>query len=177
MGWMWACLSFSVGTLEVFLCPIWNSFSCHVKPDAKMPAEFRCILVIPFGEEKLFVFFFMFYPFLNIISSYHHQKYFDSEAWIESPTLRYEMIDNTMASDTLIGASKESITKLLGKAEWLSWDESKKTHDADKWNYGLGIEPGAFNTKQERVEITFQNGKVIALKPYQEEITFENEEE
>ncbi|WP_179020163.1 hypothetical protein [Winogradskyella forsetii] len=124
-----------------------------------------------------FVFFFMFYPFLNIISSYHHQKYFDSEAWIESPALRYEMIDNTMASDTLIGASKESITTLLGKAEWLSWDESKKTHDADKWNYGLGIEPGAFNTKQERVEITFQNGKVIALKPYQEEITFENEEE
>ena len=60
MGWMWACLSFSVGTLEVFLCPIWNSFSCHVKPDAKMPAEFRCILVMPFGEEKLFVFFFMF---------------------------------------------------------------------------------------------------------------------
>ncbi len=43
-----------------------------------------------------FVYFFMFYPFLNIISSYHHQKYFDSEAWIDQPALRYEMINSTI---------------------------------------------------------------------------------
>lgn len=124
-----------------------------------------------------FVFFFMFYPFLNIISSYHHQKYFDSDAWKEKPALRYEMIDNTIESDTLIGASKEHISALLGKEEWLSWDEAKKAHDSNRWNYGLGIEPGAFNSKKECVEITFQNDKVIAIKTYQEDITFENEKE
>ncbi|SDI51450.1 hypothetical protein [Winogradskyella thalassocola] len=123
------------------------------------------------------VFFFMFYPFLNIISSYHHQKYFDSDAWTEKPALRYEMIDNTIKSDTLIDASKEQITSLLGKAEWLTWDEAKKAHDTNKWNYGLGIEPGAFTSERECVEITFQNDKVIALKTYQEDITFENEKE
>lgn len=123
-----------------------------------------------------FVFFFMFYPFLNIISNYHHQKYFDSEAWTENPALRYEMIDNTIASDTLIGASKETITTLLGKEEWLSWNDTKKAHDSNKWNYGLGIEPGAFNDQKDCLEITFKNDRVVTLRPYQEEITFENEE-
>ncbi len=123
------------------------------------------------------VYFYMFYPFVNIISSYHHQKYFDNDAWVEKPALRYEMIDNTIASDTLIGASKEKITLLLGKGEWLSWDNAKKAHDTNKWNYGLGIEPGAFNDKKECVEIMFKDDKVISIRPYQEEITFENEKE
>ncbi|WP_299101620.1 hypothetical protein [uncultured Winogradskyella sp.] len=122
-----------------------------------------------------FVFFYMFYPFLNIISNYHHQKYFDREAWVENPALRYEMIDHTIESDTLIGVSKQDIATLLGNAEWLSWDEANKRHDSNKWNYGIGIEPGAFNDQQERVEIIFKDDKVIAIKPYQEEITFENE--
>ena len=124
-----------------------------------------------------FVYFYMFYPFVNILSSYHHQKYFDSEAWAEKPSLRYEMIDNTIESDTLIGFTKQQIETTLGKHEWLSWDSATKAHDADKWNYGLGIEPGAFNDKRECVVITFKQNKVIAVKPYQEDITYEDEKE
>ncbi|REG87935.1 hypothetical protein [Winogradskyella sediminis] len=124
-----------------------------------------------------FAFFFIFYPFLNIISSYHYQKYFDSETWLEQPALRYEMIDHTVASDTLMTASKKQITALLGEAEWLTWDEAKNTHDTNKWNYGLGIKPGAFTGERECVEITFKNDTVVALKTYQEDITFENENE
>lgn len=122
------------------------------------------------------VYYFMFYPFLNIISSYHHQKYFDSEAWTEKPAYRYEMIDHTIASDTLIGESKQRIIELLGNHDWLSWDDSLKVHIEDKWNYSLGIEPGAFNNNKECVEITFEKDKVVALKTFQEEITFEDEE-
>ena len=124
-----------------------------------------------------FVYFYMFYPFINIISSYHHQKYFDSEAWVEKPALRYEMIDNTITSDTLVGLTKSKIETILGKYEWLSWDDVKKEHNQNKWNYGLGIEPGAFNDKKECVEITFENDKVVKLNHYQEEITYENEKE
>ena len=69
------------------------------------------------------------------------------------------MIDNTVESDTLIGVSKEKITSLIGKEEWLTWDDTKKAHDTNKWNYGLGIEPGAFTDHKECVEITFQNDK------------------
>lgn len=124
-----------------------------------------------------FVYFYMFYPFINIISNYHHQKYFNSDAWIEKPALRYEMIDHVIKSDTLIGISKTQLLNLLGKEEWLTWDDAKKAHNTNKWNYGLGIEPGAFNDKRDCVEITFKDNKVVSLKPYKEEITFENEEE
>ncbi|MEO1032644.1 MAG: hypothetical protein AAFX55_14625 [Bacteroidota bacterium] len=122
-----------------------------------------------------FVYFYMFYPFVNIVSNYHHQKYFNSEAWLEKPALRYEMIDQTIASDTLIGLPKHTITKLLGTYEWLTWDEQQNAHDENKWNYALGIEPGAFNDQKECAEISFENGNVIAIKHYQEEITFEKE--
>ena len=67
------------------------------------------------------------------------------------------------------------IEKLLGKSEWLTWDDALKDHDQNKWNYGMGIEPGAFNGEKECVEITFKDDKVVALKHYQEEITYESE--
>ncbi|RZN84040.1 MAG: hypothetical protein EVB11_03080 [Winogradskyella sp.] len=120
-------------------------------------------------------YFYMLYPFINIISNYHHQKYFDAEAWVEKPALRYEMIDFTVESDTLKGKTKTEIESLLGKAEWLSWDDAKKAHDNDKWNYGLGIEPGAFTEEKNNVEITFSNNKVERLKTYTEPITFDEE--
>lgn len=124
-----------------------------------------------------FAYFYLFYPFINIISNYHHQKYFNSEAWIEKPSLRYEMIDHTITSDTLIGTPKEKIIMLLGNYEWLSWDDEKKDHNINRWNYGLGIEPGAFNGERECVEIIFKDDKVIDLRPYQTEITYEDEKE
>jgi len=123
-----------------------------------------------------FAYFYIVYPFINIISSYHHQKYFDDNAWKEQPALRYEMIDNTIASKTLIGKSKSEIETLLGKAEWLSWDDAKKAHDTNKWNYGLGIEPGAFTDEKSNVEIVFENELVTELKTYTEPITFEDAE-
>ena len=122
------------------------------------------------------VYFYMFYPFVNIISNYHHQKYFDAEAWSEKPALRYEMIYSTIDTDTLKGKSKTEIETLLGKAEWLTWDDAKKSHDDNKWNYGLGIEPGAFNDEKENVEITFINNKVEALRTYNEPLTFDTDE-
>ena len=121
------------------------------------------------------VYFYIFYPFINIISNYHHQKYFDAQAWSEKPALRYEMIDHTIESDTLIGLSKTQLEKQLGKAEWLSWNDSLKAHDNNRWNYGLGIEPGAFTEEKSNVEIQFKNEKVVKLKPYAEVITYDEE--
>lgn len=124
-----------------------------------------------------FVYFYLFYPFVNIISNYHHQKYFNSEDWKEKPALRYEMIDHTIESDTLIGQPKEIVASLLGKHEWLSWNDALKAHDDDHWNYGLGMEPGAFNTEKDCIEIIFKNDKVIELKTYKEAVTFDAETE
>lgn len=119
------------------------------------------------------VYFYMFYPFINIFSSFHHQKKFNSNNWAEQPGLRYEMIDHTIKSDTLIGMSKQQIEQLLGKHEWLSWNQATKTHDTNKWNYGLGIEPGVFNKQKENVELTFKADKVVNVKHYQSKISYE----
>ena len=122
------------------------------------------------------VYFYMFYPLINIFSNYHHQKYFNSALWIEQPNLRYEMIDYTISSGTLIGKNKDKINTLLGKAEWLSWDEEKKGHNNNKWNYSLGIEPGAFNTNKDCIEILFVDDKVKKIRTYSEEINYDDEE-
>lgn len=121
------------------------------------------------------VYFYMAYPFVNIVSNYHHQKYFSAEAWTEKPSLRYEMIDNTIETETLIDMSKFEVEKLLGKAEWLSWDDAKKAHDTNKWNYGLGIEPGAFTEDKINFEISFKNNSVFSLRTYTEPLEFDAE--
>lgn len=122
-----------------------------------------------------FVYFFMFYPFINILSNYHHQKYFDSEAWLEKPKLRYEMVDWTISSDTLKGKTTKEIETLLGKPEWLTWDETNKMYYDTKWNYGLGIEPGAFTEEKSQLEVIFKDDKVLELKLYTEPITFDED--
>lgn len=121
------------------------------------------------------VYFYVFYPILNIFSSYYNEKYFNSEAWIEEPSLRYEMTNNILESDTLIGKTKPEIQQLLGTYEWLSWNDSIKNHDENLWNYALGMKPGAMNTKKECMTIIFKDGKVTNIETYNEEITFDAE--
>ncbi|TXE06572.1 hypothetical protein ES711_13790 [Gelidibacter salicanalis] len=113
-----------------------------------------------------FIYFYAFYPLINIFSSYHHEKYFDSEVWHKNPSFRYEMYDNITDTDTLVGVSKPQIKELLGTYEWLTWDDAKKGHDENRWNYGLGILPGAFNSKSEAMEVVFTNDTVSQINTY-----------
>ena len=122
------------------------------------------------------VYLYLFYPVLNIFSSYHHQKYFNSEAWLEKPNLRYEMTDNMLRTDTLIGKTKPEVQKLLGTYEWLSWNDSIKNHDDNLWNYALGQVPGAMNTMKECMTVVFRNDRVVKLETYNEEITYDKKE-
>ena len=122
------------------------------------------------------VYLYIFYPILNIFSSYHHQKYFNSEAWLEKPNLRYEMTNNILKTDTLIGKTKPEVQKLLGTYEWLSWNDSIKNHDDNLWNYALGQLPGAMNTKKECMTVVFKNEKVAQIETYNEEITYDKKE-
>ncbi|WP_298902867.1 hypothetical protein [uncultured Psychroserpens sp.] len=120
-----------------------------------------------------FAYFYGVYPMINIFSNYHHQKYFSSELWKNKPALRYELSDDMIASEILLGKSKQEVELLLGTAEWMSWSEALKDHNANKWNYALGIEPGAFNTEKECAQITFKNDTVVDINIYKEAITFD----
>ena len=122
------------------------------------------------------VYSYVFYPLLNIFSSYHHQKYFNSEAWLKKPTLRYEMTDNILKTDTLIGKTKPEVKELLGTYEWLSWNDSIKNHDDNLWNYALGQKPGAMNTKKECMTVVFRADKVVRIESYSEEITYDKKQ-
>ncbi|ULC60765.1 hypothetical protein MBM09_07145 [Flaviramulus sp. BrNp1-15] len=119
------------------------------------------------------VYFYLFYPMLNIFSSYHHQKYFNTEAWKEKPALRYEMIGNIVDESLFTGKTKSEVEMLLGKSEWFGWDDSIKANSPEKWNYNLGIKPGAFNKMQECVEFSFSNNRVNTIKQYQLKQKFE----
>ena len=123
-----------------------------------------------------FIYFYGLYPMINIFSNYHHQKYFSSELWIEKPSLRYELTDDLIASNLLIGKTKTEVESLLGPYEWLSWNDTIKDHDNNKWNYSLGIEPGAFNTEKECIEIVFNNDKVTSINPFKEELQFDDKD-
>ncbi|GAA4883508.1 hypothetical protein GCM10023311_02090 [Flaviramulus aquimarinus] len=119
------------------------------------------------------VYFYLFYPMLNIFSSYHHEKHFDTEAWKNKPELRYEMRHEMLTDSLLIGKTKNEIETLLGKSEWFSWDDTIKGNSTEKWNYNMGFVPGAFNDMQECIELKFQNNSVESITPYQLKKTFE----
>ena len=119
------------------------------------------------------VYFYLFYPMINIFCSYHHEKHFDAEAWEAKPQLRYEMANQILNDSLLIGKQKSDIETLLGKPEWFSWDEKLKVNSSEKWNYNLGFKPGAFNNMQECLELQFTNNTVQSVKPYQLEKDFE----
>ena len=118
-------------------------------------------------------YFYVIYPMINIFSSYHHEKYFNAEAWSDNPELRFEMQNHIIKDSLLIGKQKDAIELLLGKAEWYGWDETIKANSQDKWNYNLGFKPGAFNNIQECLELVFQNNTVVTLRTYQLEKNFE----
>ncbi len=123
------------------------------------------------------LYFYIWYPISTIFLPYHHHKQFNSTEWNEKPGLRYEMIDNMIETDFLIGQSKEDIVKLLGKTQWLSWNDATKDFDPNAWNYGLGLIPGAFEDIKEDVEITFKKNKVTFVRLSQADYTFEIKEE
>lgn len=114
-----------------------------------------------------FIYFYGFYPMVNIFSSYHHEKYFDSSSWKSSPDLRYEMSDDLVGSKELLGRSKNDVKMLLGKYEWFSWNDAINDKDPNYWNYGLGIEPGAMNDKKDNMLVVFKNNRVVDVELYQ----------
>lgn len=117
------------------------------------------------------LYFYLFYPLLNIFSSYHHQKHFDTVAWKEVPELRFEMSNQIVDTQLFKDKTKSEVQNSLGTSEWFGWDENIKENSPEKWNYNLGFKPGAFNTQQECLELVFKNGIVVKSTQYQMEKT------
>ena len=119
------------------------------------------------------VYFYIFYPLINIFSSYHHQKYFEESSWKTKPAFRYEMSNYIVEEKVFIGKTKEEVEDQLGKSEWYGWDDTLKANSEQIWNYNLGFKPGAFNKNQECLQLTFKENKVVDAKQYQLEKKYE----
>lgn len=118
-----------------------------------------------------FIYFYLFYPILNIFSSYHHEKKFDEIAWKQKPSFRFEMSNQIIDNQLFKGKTKKEVQKMLGTSEWFGWDDSIKANSPEIWNYNLGFKPGAFNTQQECLELVFKDNIVVNSKQYQMENT------
>ncbi|WP_248723211.1 hypothetical protein [Seonamhaeicola sp. ML3] len=123
-----------------------------------------------------FAYYYILYPVMNIFSSYHHEKYFETTAWKEKPAFRYEMLENLLQDSLLVKKSRQEVELLLGPSEWFGWDDNLKANSEAQWNYNLGVKPGVFNNMQECLEIKFVDNNVNDIRQYQIEQTFEEKD-
>lgn len=81
---------------------------------------------------------------------------FSKERWNSATGTRYEMSEDIIDRDILIGKTKADVQHLLGKAE--------NVPENNEWEYILGSRPGLFIIYPDVLRITFKNEKVVKVK-------------
>lgn len=84
--------------------------------------------------------------------SYYPERDFDKEKWKSDIEKRYEMTDDLVDNEKLIGKTKEEIKELLGQEE--------VSLDGSRWTYYIGFKPSLFGIDPDVLEIEFKDGKV-----------------
>ncbi len=90
--------------------------------------------------------------------SYYPTHDFDKEKWFTDEEKRYEMSDNIIESNMLIGKTKTEIQQILGDGD--------NSDQSDGWYYYLGYRPGFANIDPDVLYIEFKNGKVIKVEQH-----------
>lgn len=88
--------------------------------------------------------------------SFFPSRHFNKEKWHSAAEKRYEMSEDIIDRDILIGKTKADIQLLLGKAENLS--------ENSEWEYILGSRPGFFVIYPDLLRITFKDGKAVKVR-------------
>ena len=87
-----------------------------------------------------------------LVSTSVEKKEFNKSTWIENPDYRYELVDDLIDSNKLIGLTLEEIRGLLGEADYI--------HDTVS-GYNIGYSNEIFmNLDPDWLEIEFESGKV-----------------
>jgi len=87
---------------------------------------------------------------------YEPQYDFDREKWLADKQTRFEMRDDIVDSELLIGRSKSEIIDFIGNPEF---GDSTKI-----WTYDLGTSGAGFGWQFNSLELTFKNDKVKEVK-------------
>ena len=87
--------------------------------------------------------------------SYYPSKDFDRQKWISDKEKRYELSEEIIESEMLIGKTKAEVKQILG--------DEQNADDSDLWNYYLGYKPQLFGIDPDVLDIEFKNGIVIKV--------------
>jgi hypothetical protein len=90
--------------------------------------------------------------------SYYPTHDFDKEKWFTDKEKRYEMSDDIIESNMLIGKTKAEIQQILGDGD--------NSAQSDDWYYDLGYRPGFANIDPDVLYIEFRNCKVIRVEQH-----------
>lgn len=91
-----------------------------------------------------------------ITASYYPTHDFDKQKWHDDVEQRYELSEDLIDSEVLMGKTMDEVKLLLGD----DYQESGK----DQWSYYLGFRPGFANIDPDVLEIEFKEGKVINVR-------------
>ena len=86
--------------------------------------------------------------------AYYPKEEFNHVEWIKYPQKRYEMSENIIESNMLIGKSKDEVIKLLGSDYSIS---------NDSIYYEIGLLPGLFRLDSDVLVIYFENNIVVRV--------------
>ena len=87
--------------------------------------------------------------------SYHPTHDFDKEKWFADKETRYNLSEDIIESEMLIGKTKSEVRQILG--------DENNTDQSDNWSYYLGFKPGFANIDPDVLDIEFKDGKVIKV--------------
>ncbi|WP_321426364.1 hypothetical protein [uncultured Bacteroides sp.] len=90
--------------------------------------------------------------------SYYPTHDFDKEKWFTDKEKRYEMSDDIIESNMLIGKTKAEIQQILGDGD--------NSAQSDDWYYYLGYRPGFASIDPDVLYIEFRNCKVIRIEQH-----------
>jgi len=93
--------------------------------------------------------------------SYYPSRDFDRERWFADEEKRYELSEDIIESEMLIGKTKAEVRQILGTGA------ESNTDDNDNWWYYLGFKPGMFNIDPDVLDIYFENGKVSKVSQHE----------
>lgn len=82
------------------------------------------------------------------------EKPFDAQKWLAEPLQRYEMVDDIIESQILIGKPKNEVFEILGQPD--SQSNAKK----EGFIYNIGDPPSFFSSQKEYLLIIFKNEHV-----------------
>lgn len=88
-------------------------------------------------------------------ASYYPSKSFDQNIWKHNPMSRYEITDDLIESELLVGKSENEVRSILGEYTF--------TYNENHWAYEIGYVPGLLNIDPSVLDVYFENGVVIKV--------------